>query len=54
MTLAFPDLVKDGSPFLTAGVNIDEILVDFLEENSSKFKNFKVLEQNFDQTTINF
>lgn len=30
--------------FMTAGANLDEILVDFLTEHSGRFKTFKVID----------
>jgi len=31
---------------MTNGVNIDEILINFLQENSTKFSDFSILETN--------
>jgi len=55
VVLAAPDLApgNDGV-FMTAGINLDEVLNDFLKEHSGRFKSFKVIDQTLDLTTVNY
>jgi hypothetical protein len=55
VVLEAPDLAKGNeSGFMTAGVNLDEVLVDFLTEHSGTFKSFRVIDQALQLTTVNY